>query len=650
MTTDSILTMNADTLRQTATILEVFEEETELQRQSLINALIARAKDLKIKTEVEGLINAAKKDIAARMKDKAPQDLKEVKAGVTDFADGELTEQLNCGRFYADNNGIWKYDALGREIMACYNPIYPARILKNIDTGAEKVVLRYSSYDADKGKDEWLERCVDKSVMVNHKQIVKLADYGILVNSVSAKSLVEYLSVVEAKNPIPISKSTSKFGWTRSGEFIPYSKDVLIENQGPASRISGAIKEVGDIDKWLALFKKVITNNKNHFEPQFLVAASLASVLLGPLHLQPFVVNIWGVTGKGKSLTLMLAASVWADPTGNKFITEADNTRNALVKKCGTLNHLPLCIDDFSKVTRKLSDSEDIIYSLCSGSEKERLDRESDFKTSVSWQNVTLTTNESPLVKEYMRGGAINRVLDIAMRDDDVFSDPAEVVNTLSENYGGLGPLFLDYLQIVGFEEIRQRQQDIRADLEKLSRQQGSVKENKQLLPLSVILTADYYLVKWLKTYNTEALNFNDITSLPKDYLLSQLKGTDQVSDGQRAYEDVLGYVSANPHKFVDMVKNPSGENFMETWGYIKEGHVFFNNFKFKEFMKNNNYDITAFCNWAKSQNPQLIKCNNRNQYRLRVGDELVSCYGIKLPIQKKQFEADSEHEAPWNE
>lgn len=637
-------------LLERKTISLVFDTEIpNLQRQEYKIALLNRAKVLKVEKDLKDMLKAYEKDIQEEI-------YKELKPGIIEFSDEQIKDlNYKCGSFFANNKGVFTLGITGRQIMACYTPIYPAYVLKNIESGKEKVIVRYQ-----KQKDgPWLELCVDKSVLSNHRQIVKLAEYGILVNSVGAKSLVEYMTAVEAFNPIPTKRSTSRFGWYQipskaedkadlDNVFVPYCQDIQIENQGAAYRVNEAITSKGEPLYWLRLFGKLL-NNKDHFEPQFMVAASLASVLLKPLNLQPFIVNIWGTTGKGKSLTLMLAASVWGDPTGNKYITEADNTRNALVKKCGTLNHLPLCIDDFSKVTRKLTDSEDLIYSLCSGSEKERLDRDAELKTSTTWQNAILTTNESPLAKDYMRGGAINRVLDIEMNSNEVFENPAEVVDILSNNFGWIGPRFISFIKTIGFDEIKQRQQEFRSELESLARKDGSVKENKQLLPLSIILTADYYLSELYKAEFKPLEDFGNYSKLPINYLLSQLKGIEQVSDGQRAYEDINAFVSANPSKFVDLDKNQLGTSSFEIWGYLKAGYVYFNNLKFREFMRANNHDVTAFCTWAKSKK-DYIHCNYKNQYRIRVNGACMTCYAIKLIEQGDNKIEDLTSKCPFNE
>lgn len=57
------------------------------------------------------------------------------------------------------------------------------------------------------------------------------------------------------------------------------------------------------------------------------LAASFASPLLEPLNCLPFFVHLWGVdSGTGKTVALMVAASVWGDPTIGSFVKTFDGT------------------------------------------------------------------------------------------------------------------------------------------------------------------------------------------------------------------------------------------------------------------------------------------------------------------------------------
>ena len=70
-------------------------------------------------------------------------------------------------------------------------------------------------------------------------------------------------------------------------------------------------------------------------------------------------------------MTLMLGASVWANPGESRYIGDFKTTDVALEAKSDMLNNLPLILDDTSKVSAKIRDNfEGIVYDLCSGKGK----------------------------------------------------------------------------------------------------------------------------------------------------------------------------------------------------------------------------------------------------------------------------------------
>ena len=80
---------------------------------------------------------------------------------------------------------------------------------------------------------------------------------------------------------------------------------------------------------------------------KIILAASFASVLLEPLGCLPFFVHLWGVdSGTGKTVALMVAASVWGDPAIGNYVKTFDGTVVGLEKTAAFLNELPLCLDE----------------------------------------------------------------------------------------------------------------------------------------------------------------------------------------------------------------------------------------------------------------------------------------------------------------
>lgn len=107
--------------------------------------------------------------------------------------------------------------------------------------------------------------------------------------------------------------------------------------------------------------------------------------------------DLWGETEGGKSITLAVAASVWACPEENTYIKDYKGTDVGLEVVCDLLNHLPLILDDSSKKNRKLEENfEGLVYDLCSGKGKTRSNKELSINRENHWKNCILTNGERP--------------------------------------------------------------------------------------------------------------------------------------------------------------------------------------------------------------------------------------------------------------
>ena len=73
-------------------------------------------------------------------------------------------------------------------------------------------------------------------------------------------------------------------------------------------------------------------------EIKFSLAASFASILVSRLGALPFIVDLWGETEGGKSVSMMLAASIWANPDNNQYIGDFKTTDTQLEIRADLLN------------------------------------------------------------------------------------------------------------------------------------------------------------------------------------------------------------------------------------------------------------------------------------------------------------------------
>ena len=599
MTQEAIKVMTKDELFDKNTLYEVFNEKQESDKQLLLLALTDRADELKCKTALNKFIKAFTADYRKEAKASYQNNMT-----VFGYPDGEL----NCGNWIADNNGIRILTILG-EKLACYHPIIPVERLFNIETKTEKITLAYLR------NEDWEQITVDKGLIASSTKIVKLADYGISVNSECAKAMVQYLADVENLNEIPRKNSTSKFGW-HGNDFIPYDKNVIFDDESRFKELAASLNESGSYDIWLDLCRK-IRKNKKHYEPQVYMSASFASVLVSKLNMLPFIVNLWGSTGKGKTVALMLAASIWANPAENKYITDSYATQNAFEIRLDILNHLPLLMDDLSKVRDKLNDNfTDLIYLLCSGKGKDRSNIDLGLNKVKTWSNTILSNMERPLATDTMKGGAINRILDFEMADGYIFENGNAVVEILRDNYGFAGPKFVDLIKDLPVEALQRLRREFEQKIKDEAKKQNSEKEEKQILPMSLLLTADKIATDYI---------FEDGIYLDIPFMVSQLKDVNEVSEGQRAYDTIMDYVEMYKAKFTDSITDFAPEK----WGFIKDGYVNINPAAFKEIAKKENFSVKAFCSWAKAKD--VLKANSDNQSVTKLNRKSVRFYCIKM-------------------
>ena len=614
MTKEEIMAFDKDQLFDKDKVLEALGTEDRFEKEILLDAFLERSKDFKKYQMMRSLIKAATNEIKEVVNNGYRNQNNETNFG--------LTSELQCGSWIADDTGIYVLTQLGPK-LACYHPIYPVERLCNLETGTEKITLAYR-----RGKSEsWKEITVDKAVIASASKIVKLADYGIAVTSETAKALVQYLADVENLNLIPYRNSTSKFGWN-GNEFIPIDKKVVFDDASRFRELANSLNPRGSYEIWLNLARE-IRRNKAHYEPQVYMSAAFASVLLSKLNMLPFIVNLWGSTGKGKTVALMLACSIYADPAEGKYITDSYATQNAFEVRLDILNHYPLMMDDLSKVRDRMNgDFTDLIYLLCSGKGKDRSNIDLGLNKMKCWQNTILSNMERPLANETMKGGAINRILDFEMVDGYIFQNGNQVVEVLKDNYGWAGCKFIDLIKELPIETINAIRKDFEQQIKEEAKRQKKEKEEKQILPMSLLLTADKIATDYI---------FEDGIYLDLPTMVKQLKNTEDVSEGLRAYNAIMDYVKINMNRFTDANNNG------EYWGFIKDNTIHIIPLIMRRIAEAQNFSPKAFCAWAVSK--KLLEGQggkNSKVVKIPGTEKTLRCYTLKMGYEPEDEEDEN--------
>ena len=558
--------LDKKTILADAVFEEVFNQEDEIQKARLLLSLQDRAAELGVKGKFDQMVKAYKK-VDKEIRQKKMQET----AGMDNYTnfDGPY-DTMYCGSWIAGENGIYAQNTSTVEQIACYHPILPIERLKNLETGEEQIRLAF------KRNGRWEEVIVPKVMITSASKIVALSGRGVAVTSENAKLLVRYLSDVENRNAsqIAVQYSSSKLGWIKK-EFLPYDTEIIFDGDSRFRQLFESIGEHGNRDKWYRHVKELRRTARP--EIKMMLAASFASVLIPKIGALPFFIDLWGETEGGKTVTLMLAASVWANPAENAYIGDFKTTDVALEAKANMLNHLPMILDDTSKKNRRIEENfEGVVYDLCSGKGKTRSNRDIGINTESHWNNCILTNGERPLTSYVNQGGAINRRLEIEC-GEKVYADQPKTADTLKKNFGFAGKDFVEVIKAMGEDAVRKIQKDFQQQLF------DDEKMQKQSISLSVILTADKIA--------TDAL-FKDGQYISIDEAKKVLIDRNELSDNERCYRYILDKVAMNGTRF-------DAGTACEKWGIVENGYVFFYNQAFDELCRNGGFSKRSFLSWG---------------------------------------------------
>jgi putative DNA primase/helicase len=418
-------------------------------------------------------------------------------------------------------------------------PIVISGALVDQTSGMERLVLSW--WDGLR----WRKRVVDRVVAMNRTKITQEANFGLKFNSENAGANVRYLSAFEDANDLvtPRLTTTSHLGWQECpdesestflcgttvlrpggrGEASATATNILApETWHPDAlvfhaksdgdtQIASAFSPVGSYEAW----RDVITPLASYPVPLFALYASLAAPVLALTGAAPFLVDICGQTSQGKTTTLQAAASPWGNPdptAASTLIGSWNNTGNYVGQVAQMLNGLPILLDDTSQ--GKPREIPQLIYLLANGRGRGRMKREGGTQEVGSWETITLSTGETPLVSYSQDGGTRGRVLTLWGSPFGTGADGkvvAQLKADLKTTYGHAGPRFVQYLLDHHEDWAHWRQAYRDAVAEYITNNDGSpvanrLAEHAAVIRLTAVLAHEIDLLPWDYTDPVEPL------------------------------------------------------------------------------------------------------------------------------------------------
>lgn len=512
--------------------------------------------------------------------------------------------ELEAGTWICDAEGV-RSIGFGFSDVACCHPIMPVERLVNIDTGEEKIKIAFFKFK------RWREITVPKETVAVASKITQLSANGVAVTSENSKPLVRYLCDIENMNIeiIPEKESVGRLGYVEGG-FSPYVDDLIFDGDAAYKSIFEAISNSkGDFEAWTEEVKKCRSES---LAARIMISASFASPLVSIVGGLPFFVHMWSSeSGTGKTVALMIAASVWGNPEPGNYIQSFNSTTVGHEKMAAFLNSIPLCIDELQLSKDSHGNSKFDVYQLSQGVGRTRGNKNGGVEKTPTWKNTILTTGETPIVRDGAGAGAVNRVIDLEVPiGEKVVLDGQHTANTVKQNYGHAGRKFVEALDPAEVNQIYGMY------FETLSK--GETTE-KQSMAAALILTADALVSR----------QFFDEEPLAVDQMQRFLKSKASVSVGERGYQYICDWVAVNIRNFVS---NTESDMPQKIYG-IKDGSdwIWINKSVFRSACEEGGFNDRALLSYFKSRN--LIQTRGRNLTKgKRIAGVLTECVTLRLP------------------
>ena len=409
--------------------------------------------------------------------------------------DAPVNLRMPAGWEYSDD-GISKVNRSDVPTLVCRTPIILTKRLRSLDTGEEKIEIAF------KRDRHWQNAIFTRSTIFTARGITSLTDLGCTVTSENAKTLVRFLSALEAENIDVISRAdaTSTFGWQPGNRFIPGHDNGIVLDVDPAQRnMALAYSTSGSMDEWI----QIMAAHRIRDKFRFILAASFAAPLLRIVKQRIFVVYNWGGSKGGKTAALKAALSAWGDP--DRLMVNFNATQVGLERTAAFYCDLPLGIDERQLAGKNQESLEKTIYMLSSGTGKIRGAKSGGIQAMSTWRTVALATGEEPLSTETSQTGVSTRTLEIYGGPFDDEQTASIMHQKSAEVYGWAGPAFIDQIIAVPEEEIREAFNQMRDFVQTLS--QG--KAGSHVAGVSVVALADALIDTWFFSKSDRDMHFN---------------------------------------------------------------------------------------------------------------------------------------------
>lgn len=621
---------------------------TEGRRFRIDSAVIQAAKqyDKAFTAEIKRALAAWKKDAAVLRKKNLPEKRSTEASNLagTGYVDTNILQlnsvqqntQSQVKGFMLTDEGIMVPAGEGGWEVVCETPFTVTAHFINRETGQDSYELTYIR--VINNKRMVTRKIYHTTTLENRKNITQLFGDGFLISSENAGYCVQYIQACIAaghKYGLWSGGSTGRMGWI-NGEFCPYGQNTYFDGETEQKNLLDDYTSVkGNKEDFLNFAREY--RKLGALEVNVQIAAVMASFLMGEfVSMASAIIDTYARSNQGKTMTLLLAFAQIGAPSMGVVIGSWKTSRAGIQSKFDSLYGMPKALDDSANMDPSIEKDQDgFIYDLVNGVGKTLGKQDGGTRRTKQWSGLILTTGEAPLSDRCIKGGAINRIIEIpAGRIPEEML--ARIFNFVQDNHGHV---VRDFLAIVSSPEGRTMVGT--KYNEYCDKIKGLVDATtRQYEPLALILTADDILTDYIYK---DGIYLRD--KLPE--LVQTIKTKKEISDDERAAEYLADYYIRNKQLFfMNNRENPMA-GYGEQLGWISEVNgvkaLIITTEGLGKILKSGGFNKKMFITWAKNQGLILDKTAGTESKVHRCGEDTIRSFAFDLAKLMPTDEAEQE-------
>ena len=449
------------------------------------------------------------------------------------YEDAGIEDNTYYGIFYDSTQKSFRTEILG-------NAVYLDKKLINLDDYKQFFELSF----VDCNGCEYNELIFPRKKL-NNKEILELADFGVMVDEKKAPYLIHSIFNQEQDTNLTIKYIHNKFGFKQVD-----SKIVFLGDKG--YNISSIyygdldIQACGNYEVWHTMITEEVVG---HIPLEVIVSIAIAGVIKDYLKNDVDTTNLFahlvGDSSSGKSTAGLLAVSLGASPNiaDKSFVFTCNSTQNSIMNSIS--NAYPTLLDEGNQL---FGDKTSFLYAIADGKERDRLSKELERRETNTFNTSIFLTSEKSIIDNCEQSSGLRvRIMEFLNVEWTKSADSSDrIKNVVKNNYGFAIPEIAKYLVSLKKSEILDwYDEHCQKILDEMSKR-------NQINDFSKRLSKTYALVTCGADIAREVFGFQFDTDKILDFLLEHnlLKSEEYADLGIRAYNAIVEYVETHASDF----------------------------------------------------------------------------------------------------